>query len=626
MKLYNVFLILLIASVTSNAQTAERWQQHAQYKMEITVDAPKHQFQGKQWLVYTNNSPDALESIYYHLFFNAFQPESMMDVRSRTIADPDKRVGDRISQLTDDEIGYQNVTKLTAGGKDTEYKMEGTILEVNLPEAVLPGASVLLYMEFDGQVPLQVRRSGRDNAEGIEFSMTQWYPKLCEYDYQGWHANPYVGREFHGVWGDFDVKISIDPDYMIGATGVLQNRDEIFDGDLLRKSKKKYTTWNFRADNVHDFAWAADPDYKQLSHTAHDGTQLYALYQDGPLASQNFPELLPIIDEALRYINDRYGKYPYPVYSFLQGGDGGMEYPMATLITGERPMNSLVGVSIHELFHSWYQMILGTNESLYPWMDEGFTSFSSSEIMNYLKSKSLIEGEIQDNPHYNVTRSFAGFTASGLEEPLSTHSDHYTTNTAYGVGSYTKGSVFLKQLEYIIGKESFDQGLMNYFETWKFKHPNPNDFIRVIEKTAGMELDWYLQYWVNSTATIDYEVADLQSTKRGTNVMLKKVGRMPMPIDLTIKRTDGKVTMFTIPLRIMRSEKSKEQDINLLVLPDWPWTHADYSFELPYPKDEIESVEIDPSYRMADIDLDNNVWPRVEKELEEELEEEVEKK
>jgi len=618
MKLYKIIFLVFTIAVASQAQTAERWQQHVQYKIEVKVDAPKHQFEGKQWIVYTNNSPDALENIYYHLFFNAFQPESMMDVRSRTIADPDKRVGERIVKLTEEEIGYQKVTKLTAAGKDLSYKIEGTVLEVKLADAIMPGATVLLYMEFNGQVPLQVRRSGRDNAEGIDFSMTQWYPKLCEYDYQGWHANPYVGREFHGVWGDFDVKISIDPAYMVGASGVLENRADILKGNMLKKSKKKYRMWHYRANNVHDFAWSADPDYKMLSHTAHDGTELYAMYQDGPLASQHFPQLLPIIDEALKYINDRYGKYPYPVYSFLQGGDGGMEYPMATLITGERPINSLVGVSIHELMHSWYQLILGTNESLYPWMDEGFTSFASSEIMNYLRSKKLIEGDVQENPHYNVTRNFVGFTASGLEEPLSTHADHYTTNAAYGVGSYTKGTVFLKQLEYIIGKEAFDRGLLSYFETWKFKHPNPNDFIRVMEKSAGMELDWYLQYWVNSTATIDYQVVDLVSTKKGTKVNLQKIGRMPMPIDLTIQRTDGTTTLFTIPLRMMRSEKTMENMVDFMVLPDWPWTHADYSFELPYPLDEIESVKIDPTYRVADLNLEDNVWPRLPEEVEEE--------
>ena len=196
--------------------------------MSIDFDSDKHQFKGEQVIKYTNNSPDVLDKAFYHLYFNAFQPESMMDVRSRTIADPDRRVGDRISKLSKEEIGYQKVKSLKVDGKKVKYKIVGTILEVDLSKRkIMPGETVSLEMKFEGQVPLQVRRSGRDNAEGIDYSMSQWYPKLSEYDYQGWHSNPYVGREFHGIWGDFDVKITMDRKYTIGATGVLQNAKQI---------------------------------------------------------------------------------------------------------------------------------------------------------------------------------------------------------------------------------------------------------------------------------------------------------------------------------------------------------------------------------------------------------------
>ena len=194
------------------------------------MDVKTHRFDGSQKLIYTNNSPDTLNKVYYHLYFNAFQPGSMMDIRSLTIDDPDRRVGDRISKLTDDEIGFQRITSLKQNGKDLNYHTEGTILEVTLNEPILPGKKATFDMEFNAQVPLQVRRSGRDNAEGISYSMSQWYPKMVEYDYLGWHANPYIGREFHGVWGDFDVKITIDPAYTIGGTGYLQNANDIGHG------------------------------------------------------------------------------------------------------------------------------------------------------------------------------------------------------------------------------------------------------------------------------------------------------------------------------------------------------------------------------------------------------------
>ena len=162
--------------------------------MDIDFDVSNHQFTGTQKLNYYNNSPDTLGEVFYHLYFNAFQPNSMMDVRSRTILDPDPRVADRISKLSEEEIGYQRVIKLRMDGKPVDYEVVGTILEVDLPEPILPGSKVVFDMAFEAQVPLQIRRSGRDNKEGIDYSMTQWYPKMCEYDYQGWHANPYVGR------------------------------------------------------------------------------------------------------------------------------------------------------------------------------------------------------------------------------------------------------------------------------------------------------------------------------------------------------------------------------------------------------------------------------------------------
>ncbi len=606
-RLFSFSVFLILGYSVSFAQTADRWQQKAQYKMDIDMDVETFQFNGKQHLVYTNNSPDTLTRVFYHLFFNAFQPGSMMDVRSRSIEDPDGRVGDRINNLTKNEIGYHKIDLLTMDGEDCEYSVEGTVLEVDLPNALLPNQSCLLYMEFNSQVPQQIRRSGRDNKEGISLSMTQWYPKLSEYDYQGWHAHPYVGREFHGVWGDFDVAISIDPSYTVAAGGVLQNNEN---NNLKRKVfKKKKKTWKFRANNVHDFAWGADPDYNHLMHKAECGVELNMYYQDGPLASEHWPHLGKIMDEVFNFANARYGNYPYPVYNIIQGGDGGMEYPMATLITGERNLTSLVGVSVHELMHSWYQMILGTNEALYPWMDEGFTSFASSEVMNHLKKKGLIEGDVQQNPMYNSTKSFARYTQSGYEEALSTHSDHYTTNRAYGAASYTKGSVFISQLEYIMGKEAFAKGLLRYFNDWKFKHPNPNDFIRVMEKVSGLELDWYKEYMVNTTHTVDYTITDISADSGATKLSLTKTGVMPMPVDIEVVLKDGRKQYFTIPLRIMRGEKLRDYGSELKVLPDWPWTNSSYSFSINQNIENIESIRLDPMGKVADINSEDNEWP-----------------
>lgn len=600
-------VLALLTTVAAAWAQPDRWQQRAQYEMDVDVDAPNHQYRGTQKLTYYNNSPDALHKVFYHLYYNAFQPGSMMDVRSRTIADPDKRVSDRIAELKPDEIGYLRVKSLKHNGKAVRFTEVGTILEVELSEAIPPHSTAVLEMEFEGQAPLQIRRAGRDNREGIELSMSQWYPKLCEYDYQGWHANPYVGREFHGVWGDFNVRLTIDKDYVVGGTGYLQNPQAVghgyeAPGSELHLPKGDKLTWHFYAPNVHDFMWAADPDYKHVTAQVPGGPTLHFLYQAGEKTAA-WDELPAYTVKAFEFIGKHYGEYPYEQYSVIQGGDGGMEYPMATLITGHRKLASLVGVTVHEALHSWYQMILGTNESLYPWMDEGFTSYASNVTMAHLFERSN-EGESIHSGSYQGYRYLA---KSGLEEPMSTHADHYNTNTAYGLAAYSKGAVFLHQLEYIIGKAAFDQGMLDYFHTWKFKHPNPNDFIRVMEKRADLELDWYKEYWVYSTKTIDYAIDSVMDMGNGqTKVVLRKIGQMPMPLDVQVNFKRNSAT-HNIPLRIMRGEKAAEGD-NWMTHTDWPWTNATYELIIDAKYNKIQSIVIDPSGRMADVNLDNNTW------------------
>ncbi len=269
-----------------------RWQQQVKYKMDITVFAEKNQLSGKQQIEYTNNAPDTLKRIFYHLYWNAFQPNSMMDARSRVLGqtsvynrpDWDGRVRDRIQKLQPNEIGYQKVKWVKINGVAQTIKEHETILEVQLTKPILPNSKVNLELEFEAQVPLQVRRSGRDNAEGVRFSMSQWYPKLCEYDYEGWHPTPYIAREFYGVWGDYEVKITIDKKYVIGGTGYLQNPNQIGYGYEAKGAKVtqpagNLLTWHFVAPNVHDFVWAADPEYKHLSKTVRDGLVLHAFYK-----------------------------------------------------------------------------------------------------------------------------------------------------------------------------------------------------------------------------------------------------------------------------------------------------------------------------------------------------------
>ncbi len=594
--------LILLGATSANAQS-DRWQQKAEYVMDIDMDVQSHQYAGTQTLTYYNNSPDMLDKVFYHLYFNAFQPGSMMDVRSQNISDPDPRVGDRIGNLSPEEQGWIKVKSLTMDGKKVDYVVSGTILEVSLPKGIKPNSKTVFKMEWDAQVPLQVRRSGRDNAEGVEYSMTQWYPKMCEYDYEGWHSNPYIGREFHGIWGDFQVNITIDSKYTLGGTGVVQNGNEVGKGygdtPVQRGPQKQKTTWKFKAENVHDFAWAADPDYHHDMKTLENGTKLHFIYQDDEEYNANWAEMQDFMVKAFEYMNVHFGEYPYPQYTFIQGGDGGMEYPMITLITGKRKVSSLVGVSVHESAHSWYQGVLATNESLYEWMDEGFTSYATSETM-----EQLFAGRSYP-PHHWAYEGYYNIVREGIEEPLITHADHYNTNSAYGTAAYSKGEVLLAQLGYVIGEENLQQVLLDYFDTWKFKHPNPTDFKRIAEKQSGLELDWYFEYFEKTTKTIDYKVSQVLGQDGKTQVTLERVGLMPMPLDVLITFRDGSTSMVNIPLRIMRGSKPLANEDTSLA-EDWPWTNPTYQLNIDRHIADIQSIEIDPNNQMADIDKSNN--------------------
>ncbi|WP_203256586.1 M1 family metallopeptidase [Hyunsoonleella ulvae] len=568
-----------------SSSTSNYWQQHVDYKMEIDMDVDTYQYKGKQELVYTNNSPGILNKVFYHLYFNAFQPGSEMDVRSRTIADPDSRVGDRISKLKPNEIGYIHVNSLKQNGKSLNFETVGTILEVNLASPIHPGESVTFNMDFDAQVPVQIRRSGRNNKEGVALSMTQWYPKLAEYDFEGWHADPYIGREFHGVWGNFDVKLTINKNYVVGGTGYLQEEKDLGTKKML----------HFKAPNVHDFTWAADPDYIHDTMQVPNGPLLNFYYKStlDKDKLENWKKLQPKTVELMQYFSQHIGKYPYKQYSVIQGGDGGMEYAMCTLITANRKFGSLVGVTAHEMAHTWFQFLLATNEAKHEWVDEGFTCYISDWAMNDIFNRN------NPNPTARAYESYKYLATSGKEQPLTTHADRYKYNQAYGISAYNKGEVFLAQLGYVIGNDNLKKTIKQFFKDWAFKHPTPNDFIRIAEKVSGLELDWYLIDFAQTTNTIDYAVTSVENN----SITLERKALMPMPIDLKVVYEDNSTENFYIPLQMMRGEKPTSATI----IKDWAWAYPTYTFKTSKP---VKSVEIDPSKLMADVNDTNNTWAK----------------
>jgi len=614
-----LFVTLSLSTIAQNS----RFQQHVAYKMTVDMDVKTFKYKGEQEIIYTNNSPDTLHRVFYHLYNNAFQPGSEMDVRLQTITDPDRRmvrtftkgnqkiIQSRISDLKPNQIGYHKITNFKQDGKPCEILVEGTIMEVRLANPILPNSKTVLSLNFNSQVPEQIRRSGRNSIEGVALSMTQWFPKLAEFDFEGWHTDPYVGREFHGVFGDFDVKITIDKNYTIGGTGYLQNKNEIGHGyqdkgvEVKHPKSKKTLTWHFIAPNVHDFAWGADDNFVHDILIGENGVELHFLYKNNDNIRENWKALQPKTNDLLKFFNKNIGVYPYKQYSVIQGGDGGMEYAMCTLITGNRSLPSLIGVTAHELAHAWFQGVLAFNESKHYWMDEGFTSYISDLAVSTVMEKKLQEDETPFQTSYN---NYYYMVHLGGEQPLTTHADRYELNQNHGIAAYSKGGVFLTQLGYLIGQENLKTTIKRFYNDFKFTHPTPNDFKRTAERVSGANLDWYLIDWTQTTNTIDYAIKSVEAKKNKTEITIEKIGLMPMPLEIGVVYENGNTEMFYIPLNLMRFSKPNEYTVNRRTLPTWTWSHPTYTFTIDTPKDNIKKIDLNSTQLMADINSHDNVY------------------
>ncbi len=596
------------------------WQQQADYQMNVTMNVKNFQYKGVQKVTYINNSPDTLSTVFFHLYFNAFQPNSEMDANLQTLPDPDGRMAtnvgtpqrpiyeSRIAKLNPNEIGYLRVKKLTQDGVLATISHESTILKVTLPTPILPHSRTVLDLDFEGQVPVMIRRAGRNSPDDVALSMAQWYPKMVAYDHKGWHTTEYLGREFYGVWGNFDVKITLDKTYLVGASGVLQNPNEIGfgyedKGVKVPTTKSATKTWHFIAERVHDFTWAADPQYVHDKHQLADGKTIHFIYKKYKDTWKQIQEpMLKVFD----YYNQLIGKYPWPQYSFIQGGDGGMEYAMCTLMVGNEKYERLVGTAAHELAHAWFQHLLATDEAAYPWMDEGFTSY-----IEYLAEHQILKTKKTANPFESAYKGYFGLVKSGFQEPTITHSDRFATNYAYSVTAYYKGLLFLTQLDYLMGNEALQKTLKRYYNEYAFKNPTPNDFIRIAEKVSGMQLQWFLNEFMETDHTADYAISKVEGKGNKTEVTLKRVGRLPLSIDLWVTDKAGNIRYVYVPLRMTYAEKPNIYPAYpRTVLPAWGWGNPTYTFTLDMPLEDIKSITLDPENKSVDIDKENNSFSK----------------
>jgi len=611
---FGLCLIILSFQVSLFTQAQQGyWQQGVKYAMDVNLNVNTNLITGKQIITYFNNSPDTLRRVFMHLYWNAFKPGSMMDessrstenlvlgrdARGRDVMDFDRRFKIRVADLKPEEEGWCRVTKLLVNGKQQQTILRETILEVIPDKPILPKATVVFNTEFNCQVPKMSRRSGRDNAEGIRYSLGQWYPKIVAYDNEGWHADPYISREFYGVWGDYEVNITLDKNYKLGGTGVLQNAATIGwgydkDGTPLKPISSAMRTWKFAAKNVHDFMWAADTAYKHITRKTVNGPLLHFIYKAVDSVESRWQKNADSAALCYPFMAKTFGPYPYSDYTFIQGGGGGTEYPMATLV-----VNASLGTFIHEWCHSWYQMMMATNENLHAWMDEGFTSYADTRTLGWLRNeKGFLLKRTYD--------SYYRLVGSKYDEPMGTPANFTFTNQAYNGNAYNKGAVFLAQLGYVVGEANLDKILLAYYNQWRFKHPDPNDFIKVAQQVSGMELQWYKQYFLYTTKTIDYGIDSLWSDGDNTSIRLKNIGKMAMPVDVHITFKDGSTESHYVPLDMMFGAKPAEDSLARKVYAEWPFTRETYNITSTQKLINVVRIEIDPSLRLADVDRRNN--------------------
>jgi hypothetical protein len=604
------FALLLLLLAPSAARA---WQQRVHYRMTIDLDTALHEYTGRQRLIYVNNSPDTLQEVYYHLYYEAFKPGSMMDIRDRSLPDGGSL---KVDELSPDQQGGVRVDSLSQDGYPLRWTVDETILRATLRQPLLPGDSTVLDMSWLTRIPKLTRRGGWMNREGIEYSMSQWYPKLAAYDRAGWHPDDYVSREFYGVFGTYDVEITLPASYVVGGTGTVTNPEEVKCGyelgavDTLLTSPASGTgrkTWRFHAENVHDFAWVADREYVHRISRWRD-VSLHFLYKRGATLSWQY---LPTWTQALMaYYGKRFGAYSWPQFTVAMAGDRGMEYPQMIMITGYRDVVSLAGVLAHEMGHQWFYGMIGNNETQEAWMDEGFAQYMTDEARRkvfglernpYRDLDSLIypwnDSPVKDIGDYYV------LAITGYSEPLATYHDWFREGSTSGL-PYFKGEAVLRMLEGMLGTPLFDQAMRTYMERWRFRQPSFRDFEHAVEDASGLTLDWFFNEWVELEKTCDYAAEGIESREDSagfrTTLRLERKGEAVMPLDVTLRYDDGSTAVANIPVVAWT-----KPDVDFH-LPRWAWVAPEYAATFITPKRVVEA-EIDTSMLLADIDRTNNV-------------------
>ena len=585
------------------------WEQRADYDLHGTLDTAAKALRGEMTLRYTNNSPDTLRFVWFQVEQNAFKQGSLNSL----VFEAESRFGARNFEGGDVIDRFNEVT----GTKKSPLKMrvEGTIMKVDLAAPLPPGKMTTFDVAWHFNIPEHgADRMGRD---GSLYELAQWYPRVCVYDdLRGWNTEPYLGQgEFYLEYGNFNLSVTVPAGYIVAATGTLQNAAEVLtpaeisrlaqaaksdtpvhiitQQDLqtgaARPKKTGMVTWRFAAKEVRDAVWAASPDY-MWDASSWQGHMAFAYYR--PSAIDTWKEAADMARMSIMEYSERWFPYPYPQISAVEGPISGMEYPMLAMETKSADKYDLYNVVTHEIGHMWYPMVVGSNERMHMWQDEGFNTFINyfSEARRYPEKGSYEQRVAHDR------QVVEQYMQHNYDEPLEAQPDRINPQLL-GENAYVKTAVGLAQLrDEILGPQAFDDAFREYTRRWAFKHPSPADFYRTMENVSGKRLDWFFREWFIENPHFDAgidtvaqkQVADIDSV----GVRYRNYARGVLPLRVRFTFSDGSTQDFDYPAEV------------------WSTNQLFYDRFYEFRGKTVTKVQIDPDNRIVDIDRDNNVWPR----------------
>ena len=588
------------------------WQNAADYEIDVRLHPKERRIEGSETITYTNRSPDDLERLWIQLDQNLFEPDSR---GARTTG-----AGDRFRGAFE-EGGYEiSGVRITRDGEtaEPEYLVDDTRMRIELDEPLAArGGTLELSLDFAFTIPEYGadRMGWLEVEEGTVFELAQWYPRMYVYDdVHGWNPLPYLGLgEFYLEYGSFDVEITVPRDFLVVATGTLENPSRVLTGEQRRRLEEARNsaetvtivgrdevgtdgirpegegplTWRFRADSVRDFAWAASGAFiwDAASASEPDGTSTLVMsaYPEEGLGGQGqtgWEKSTQFARHSIEFYSEFLAPYPYPVAINVAGVVGGMEYPMIVFCSVNARGRGLFGVTDHELGHEWFPMIVGSDERRWFWMDEGLNSF-----LGYYSARDYYGESFHGR---TGTGRIARMMASPIhDQPSMTRADRLRMYN-FGFLSYRKPAAGLVMLrEFVLGPELFDPAFEAYFQRWKYRHPKPADFFRTIEDVAGEELDWFWRGWFLTTDVLDQAVGEVTTSADTTRIVLENRKGLVMPLELEIGYADGSSERRRVPVEA--------------------WFTSDRHTVRTVGRD-VARVVIDPDRHLPDVERENNRW------------------